>query len=114
MLTRYTRYSCVIATLLINPVVGLAADDDQTRTVQVQTGDLNLASESGQAALNARVAQAIDEVCGKSVENRDLIQRQQVHACAKQALDSVQSQMERAIAAATEQSKVAITVKPNF
>jgi len=42
------------------------ADDGETYTVRIPTGDLDLASAAGQATLQGRISHAADVACGRS------------------------------------------------
>jgi len=109
MFSKNSLYSCVVAIALTTPVLAFA-QDDQIRSVQVRVDDLNLNSESGKAVLTARVEQATGKLCGTMAQQRDLIVREQVANCRSEALASAQAQMQKAIAAAGENAKIAITL----
>lgn len=105
MLNNFYRGAIIVAALLSAPV--FAAQIDDIQTVQVRFDDLNLASQSGRAALTARVAQAADAFCQKPAGARDLAARSQFQDCRKQAMLSADAQIRRAVGAATGSSLLA-------
>ena len=51
----------------------------------VRIGDLNLATASGKATLNVRIASAVNRVCGISGGTTDLAERTAVNKCRAKA-----------------------------
>jgi len=96
MFNNLRRRGAIAAALLCSPAAVLAAQIEETQSVQVHFDDLNLSSHSGRAALNARLAQAADEACQKPAA-RDLAARAQFQECRKQALSSAEAQIQRTL-----------------
>ena len=99
MFNNIGRRGAIAAALLCSPAAVLAAQLEETQSVQVHYEDLNLSSRSGRAALNARVAQAANTACQKPSATRDLAAREQFQECRKQALSSAEAQIQRALGA---------------
>lgn len=73
---------------LLAPVFANAAPVSDDATVQVavvSTGDLNLSSDEGMATLKARIAGAVNRVCGTSTGTISLDERLAVNTCRAKA-----------------------------
>jgi UrcA family protein len=110
MFSKNTIISSVMAIALSTPVACFA-ENDQPRSVAVRVDDLNLASDSGKAALTARVEQAAAKLCGTVAQQHGLIEREQAQTCRSEALASAEPQMQKAIASATATAKIAISLR---
>ena len=91
------------------PALAEPASADATYVSYVQTSDLNLSSQSGQRALDRRLAQAAREVCGIPSE-ADLVGQNKARACRADAIARAASEREGLLAAANRGTVVAITV----
>jgi UrcA family protein len=76
----------------------LLAEPAASRTL-VRYGDLDLTSQSGAAALQARVTRAVRYVCG-SADIRDLPAQRDIGTCRVAAQEGARPQVELALAAA--------------
>lgn len=94
--------SAIITAGLIKAVPALAETpaSEQTYVSHVQTADLNLASESGQRALDRRVAQAAREVCGVPSDS-DLVGQNKARECREDAIARATAERDQRIAAAS-------------
>ena len=75
----------------------LASEEIVTKTVTYS--DLNLASETGQSALNRRLVRAVDDVCG-SPYSHDLTEVRHVAKCRKEAWRGTRTQVALAVISA--------------
>ena len=68
----------------------------------VQTADINLSSPEGKSALKARIASAVNKVCGVSSGSIDIEERRAINACRAKArtaaLASARAREEQALA----------------
>lgn len=71
----------------------------ETRSVEVRYGDLNIASPAGKAVLQQRIGSAIDTVCG-TVDGQPLPQRADVARCRTDAHKSAMRKFNVAMARA--------------
>ena len=62
------------------------AQDDQPRSVVVQTADLNLNSESGQKILSLRISRAARNVCSHSTGGLGVSARRLIDKCVAQTI----------------------------
>ena len=62
-----------------------AADDANVSVATVRTADLNLTSDEGQATLKARIAGAVNRVCGTSTGTITVQERLAINACRAKA-----------------------------
>ena len=85
-----------------------ATAEARTYVSYVQTSDLNLASQSGQRALDHRLAQAAREVCGTPSDS-DLVGLNKARDCRADAIARAGSEREELLAAANRGAIVAIT-----
>nr|NUR37290.1 UrcA family protein [Sphingomonas sp.] len=81
---------------LLTPTISQAADTD---SVRVSYADLNLASDSGQSALQGRIAVAAETVCGPA-DHRDVPFTQRVRECRSGTIADAQPAYQAAINAA--------------
>lgn len=88
--------SMLIAAAIASPA---SARDFDTTVEIVRTGDLNLASPRGVAALDRRIAAAVSNICG-SADTRDLVMSRAVQACRVATRASAADQRLTALAAA--------------
>jgi len=96
-----------LALLAAAPVAANAQTAPQTgASVTIGYADLNLASRSGVAELDRRIARAIDKVC-PSIQTRRLATLQAVETCKAAAHQSVALQRDKALAARTGTIQVA-------
>ena len=77
--------------------IAVQAEVEQV-TVEVPTGDLDLASDAGRKELDARLMEAARRVCGKAA---DIKERAEAAECRAQALSSVADDRDTAIARAS-------------
>lgn len=86
-MTKITKTLIAAVALVLTPSIAVAASNDgrEATTTAVRIGDLNLATASGKATLNARVASAVNRVCGVSGGVVDLQERQVVNQCRAKA-----------------------------
>lgn len=80
----------------------------QTYVRYVQTADIDLSSESGQRALDHRLAQAAREVCGDP-SDVDLVGQNKARECRKDAVENAGAKREALLAAAKRGAVIAIT-----
>ncbi len=111
MLASIRTIACLIAataatTAFAAPAVTVG-DATTPRSVEVRHGDLNLASATGEAALNRRIAAAATAVCGRA-DIRDLSARQRVDACRATTLAAARTRVEVAVAAAKSGTQFAV------
>jgi len=90
------------ATLLLTPLSTMA----ETRSVGVQSADLNLNKDAGRAVLQQRIAHAIDRICG-SAHARTTADVQAYATCSKTARANATDQYAALIAKAASETKVA-------
>jgi UrcA family protein len=83
----------VAAGALLTPTISQAAETD---SVRVSYADLNLASDSGQTALQGRIAFAAEVVCGPA-DHRDVLFTQKVHECRSATIADVQPAYQAAV-----------------
>ena len=75
---------------------------NELATQTVKIGDLNLATVAGQAELEKRVTEAINQICPSAPGNVPHYQRKDVKTCRDFAWSHARPQMKDAIAAATQ------------
>jgi UrcA family protein len=78
----------------------------QTQSVSVQSGDLDLATDTGRAVLLQRIDHAVDKICG-SPHVRTTWEVQNYATCSKAARAAAASEYDAAVAAAQNARKVA-------
>jgi len=98
-----TAIALFSAALMLASMPARAAE---TRTVAVQSGDLNLTRDSGRAALQSRITRAIEQVCG-TAHSRTTAEVQIYATCSKAARASATAQYDAVIAKAQTGMKVA-------
>lgn len=76
----------VLASSLI-PASAAAASTGgyEVNVATVQTNDINLSTPEGKAALKARIANAVNKVCGVSGGSIDIEERRAINACRAKA-----------------------------
>jgi len=79
----------------------------ETRVSHVQTADLDLSSTSGQRTLEARIAQAAREVCGKP-SDVDLVGQNKARECRKDVIARASNDRGALLAAASHGATIAI------
>ncbi|MBX9885311.1 MAG: UrcA family protein [Novosphingobium sp.] len=62
-----------------------AADEADVSATVVRTADLNLASDEGMSTLKARIAGAVNQVCGTSAGTMTVQERLAINACRAKA-----------------------------
>lgn len=73
---------------MVTPAFASAAPAAEDATVQVAvvtTSDLNLSTDEGQSTLKARIAGAVNRVCGTSTGTISLEERHAINACRAKA-----------------------------
>ena len=88
----------VLPAALIATALPTTAGAAETRTALVRATDLNLTSESGRAALRARVSHAVHKVCDTT--GPDLAAAQASAVCRQNALATVMPQIDALVQAA--------------
>ena len=108
MLRHSVRFSSLAlsAALLLLSATNLPAREMQTASVHVDTADLDLASEQGRAVLDARIAHAVDRICGDA-HSRSTWEEANYANCSRQARADVKARVDAAIAAAENNRKMA-------
>ncbi|HET7083347.1 MAG TPA: UrcA family protein [Rhizomicrobium sp.] len=94
------------ATLLSAALLSAPAASAETRSVAVPSADLNLASRSGQTAMQFRIARAIDQVCG-SAHSRNTADAQAYATCSKSARAGATAQYDAMVAKAQSNTQFA-------
>jgi UrcA family protein len=89
-----------LAALTATPAIAQGAN-----SVRVPYGDLNLASQSGIAALDRRLDRAVERVCGNA-PIQDLSARRRIERCRTETWQSIQDDRQVAIARSTGQQDV--------
>jgi UrcA family protein len=99
------KIAFVTAVLAASPAAVFAATP---ASVQVRFGDLDLASESGHAALMSRVHQAAAAVCGGDEAHRSLGDRRVYRTCRSETIADAMPQVNAAIASAEHPEQYAL------
>jgi UrcA family protein len=104
---RYALAAIAAVTLISTPAFSkpVQTDDDAPRQAVVSYADLNLATQSGQAVLRARIHRAAQAVCGPEPDSRDIERLMPFRRCMKQSVDT-------AAAAIPSASQLAGSAKP--
>jgi UrcA family protein len=102
-LTRIFTVASLSATLLCAAVPLAAAE---TRSIAVQSGDLNLAKAADRATLQLRIAHAVDRICSPD-HARTTAEAQASQTCEKTARANAASQYDTMIARAQAGTKLA-------
>jgi UrcA family protein len=89
-----------LATLLAFTATPALAEQPVTATSIVQTADLDLSSQAGQRALDHRLTQAVNEVCG-TASDVDVAGKNDVRRCRADTLASLSAERDQRIAAAS-------------
>lgn len=72
-----------MAPVLASPA--MAADAAETQVAVVRTSDLNLYSPQGQSTLRARIAGAVNQVCGSAAGVLSIEERRAISVCRTKA-----------------------------
>lgn len=88
--------AAAIAALAANVVAVAPAFAQQGDTVEVSYGDLNLASGAGRAILDARIADAAEQLCGEA-RKVELTLFAAVEACRTETVAVAQPQRDAAV-----------------
>lgn len=97
------------AALVLAPTLS-RADDDESRTILVHSGDLDLTTVAGQAMFKARIRAAARDACGRA----DIIAMQNagaVSSCYEATLATAMSDANTLIASVQQRGDVAIAAK---
>jgi UrcA family protein len=89
-----------LATLLVFSATPALAEPPVAATSIVQTADLNLSSQAGQRALDHRLTQAVNEVCG-TASDVDIAGKNDVRRCRVETLTSLSAERDQRIAASS-------------
>jgi len=82
------------ATVALTSNAPIVSSDTNPRTVKIEYGDLNLATQKGKAVLSQRIRQAVDIVCAEPEPNpRVLPMWSEYRRCMQNATDSAWSQI---------------------
>ncbi len=105
--------SCTAAALVSGAAIGAHAQTapessapDSARTMRVAYADLDLASLSGQRALQGRVRAAAEAVCGPAPSLAEMARHALYRSCVRNAEGGVAAQMLQAIADASTRTRV--------
>lgn len=98
----------IVAAISFAAVAASAAEATRidVRNINVRIGDLDLASASGRAVLDARVAHAVDRICG-SAHARSTWEQQNYADCSKAARAEAAPRIDAMVAAAQNARQVA-------
>ncbi|QMW21994.1 UrcA family protein [Sandaracinobacteroides saxicola] len=91
-----TKFNLMIAAALVS-VAALPVQAGPAKSIAVETGDLNLASVEGIAALNSRIAVAVKAACSDS-DVRNLSDTQDLRRCRLESMGKAQKWAEGLIA----------------
>ena len=94
------------AALVLLSATGLSAREMEKASISVHTSDLDLASEAGQATLEARVSHAVDQLCGNA-HSRSTWEEQNYASCSREARAEVRAQVDAVVAAAENARRMA-------
>ena len=89
-----------LATLLALTATPALAEPPVIATATVQTADLDLSSQAGQAALDHRLSQAVKEVCG-TASDVDIAGKNEVRRCRVDTLANLAAERDQRVAAAS-------------
>ncbi|MBH1944346.1 UrcA family protein [Erythrobacter sp. YJ-T3-07] len=81
-----------------------------SRSIDIDTGDLNLSTQAGREMLDARIDGAVRKVCRSG--QRGIAGRLEMQACAADVRSAVQPQIELAMADARGAHLAGLTVDP--
>ena len=94
------------AGLMVLSATDLPARAIESTSVDVHTADLNLTSLEGRLVLEARIAHAVNQICGDP-HSRSTWEEANYANCAKQARADVKARVDAVIAAARNAPQVA-------
>jgi UrcA family protein len=106
---RFNRTAALLSAGLIVVAISfaaVAASAAESRSINVRTSDLDLASASGRAVLDERVTHAVDRICGSGY-TRSTSEQQNYASCSKSARADVAPRIDAMVAAAESARKVA-------
>jgi UrcA family protein len=106
---RFNKTAALLSAGLIVAAISfaaVAASAAEATRIDVRTSDLDLASASGRALLNARVTHAVDRICG-SAHARSTWEQQNYANCSKAARAEAAPRIDAMVAAAQNARKVA-------
>lgn len=83
------------AATLLAPAAAHASDPEETTSVTVHFGDLDLNSQSGAHHLYLRLKLAAQSVCGDEYEAIDLSQRRDIMECQRVAIEHAVEHVDR-------------------
>ena len=98
-------FSAALMFAAIVPSAASAAPAAETRHVAVRSGDLDLATQSGQAVLRLRIDQAVQRICGS--HPRTTWDAENYANCSSAARADAASQFDAVVAAAMNNRKMA-------
>ena len=82
------------ATAALTSNAPIVSSDTNPRTVRIEYGDLNLATQKGKAVLSQRIRQAVDIVCAEPEPNPRVLEMwSEYRRCMQNATDSAWSQI---------------------
>lgn len=106
-------FTSIVAVALVTLGAGRAsAQADRPLTESVSYADLDLAKPSGRAALDQRVARAVDHVCPDEPGPLRLARRREQIECREQALTDAKLQIAAAVAPSRPGARVLFAVGP--
>jgi UrcA family protein len=95
MNTRHIRTLAALAATFLTPATVLADDLDETETVVVHFGDLDLDTPNGAHLLYLRLGNAAKSVCGDEYEAIDLKDRGDILDCQRDAIQHAVEHVDR-------------------
>jgi UrcA family protein len=107
-----SQHHAVIAALFLAlaPLGANAQPAEQTRSITIYAGDLNLASSTGRATLAARIGNAVGTICGFPHSAREAAA---YATCSEQALGGAEKQAEALTAASGKVASRPTGTMPN-
>lgn len=96
----------IIACAALMLAAGASLAGAQTRSIGIDTSDLDLASNAGRAVLQQRIGHAVDNICG-SPHSRSTAEQVNYANCSVAARNEVQSKVDAMVAAAENARKMA-------
>ena len=106
MFDRPARSSvALLSAALILAAIPAIAGTTQTQSVAIRSSDLNLATESGRAALRLRINNVVERICG--AHPRTTWEVENYANCSKAARADAASQFDAVVTAALNNRKIA-------
>ncbi len=96
----------ILACAALMLAAGSSLAGAQTRSIGIDTSDLDLASKTGRAVLQQRIGHAVDNICG-SPHTRSTAEQVNYASCSAAARTDVQTKVDAMVAAAENARKVA-------